>query len=163
MPYFYLVIVVCALDQAIKFWVQAKMAPFESFNLLPGWFSITHVSNYGAAFGILRSQTLLLLGAALGAFLFVWLNRHEMRKYPQLFQIGIATALGGALGNFVDRLRQGFVTDYLDFHFWPVFNLADIAIVIGVGLLAWGMIRQEFQRQKNHSAGPDSVVREDNS
>ncbi|HYH03690.1 MAG TPA: signal peptidase II [Bacillota bacterium] len=156
MPYFYIVLLVCGIDQAVKFWVQAKLIPFQSINLFHGWFSITYVSNYGAAFGILQSQTLLLLGVASGTFVYIWLNRREMQKYPKLFQIGIAIALGGALGNFIDRLRQGFVTDYLDLHFWPVFNFADVAIVGGVGLIVAGMLYQEMQQRRHGTSAQDS-------
>lgn len=162
MPYFYLTLVICALDQAIKLWVQAAMTPFQSINLLQGWVSITYVSNYGAAFGILHSKTLILLGVAVGAFVYVWRFRHEMQKYPKPFQIGIAIALGGALGNFVDRLRQGFVIDYLDVHFWPVFNLADIAILGGVGLVALSLMIQEMKHKKQLPSKSNSVAGEDN-
>ncbi|HEY8464118.1 MAG TPA: signal peptidase II [Bacillota bacterium] len=161
MPYFYLVLLVCGIDQVVKFWVQAKLAPFESINLWEGWFSITYVSNYGAAFGILQSHTLLLLGVALATFVYVWFKRREMQKYPQLFQIGTAIALGGALGNFIDRLRQGFVTDYLDIHFWPVFNIADIAIVSGVLLIALSLLCQEIQIKKGFKSTTDAVVFEE--
>lgn len=156
MPYFYIIMLVCGIDQALKFWVQTNLIPFQSIELCQGWLSITYVSNYGAAFGILHSQTALLLGVALGTFVYVWIHRREMERYPKLFQIGIVISLGGALGNFIDRLRQGFVTDYLDLHFWPVFNFADIAIVGGVGLIVAGMFYQQMQQRRHETSAQDS-------
>jgi signal peptidase II len=149
MPYWYLAVLICLADQAVKLYIQANLTPYQSINLLQGWFSITYVLNYGAAFGIMQSQTVILTAVALGAVVFVWLKRREIRGYSLWVQGGIAVALGGALGNCVDRLRQGYVIDFIDFHRWPVFNIADIAIIGGVGAIIIGMLLQERRhRQK---------------
>jgi signal peptidase II len=140
MPYWYLVVLVCLIDQAAKFYVQNNFTPFQSSPLFNGWLSLTYVSNYGAAFGIMQSQTLILAMVALAALAYVWLKRREIRFYSLWVQIGIAVALGGALGNCLDRLRQGYVVDFIDLHYWPVFNIADIAILGGVGAVAIGML-----------------------
>jgi signal peptidase II len=143
MPYWYLAALVCLFDQAVKIYIQVNLTPYQSINLLQGWFSITYVMNYGAAFGIMQSQTLILTAVALGALVFVFLKRRDIRGYPLWFQIGIAVALGGALGNCIDRLRLGYVVDFLDVHYWPVFNIADLAIIGGVGVIFAGMVIQE--------------------
>jgi signal peptidase II len=153
MPYWYLVVLVCAVDQAVKFYIQANLTPYQSINLFQGWFSITHVLNYGAAFGIMQSQTVILTAVALGSFVYVWLKRREIRRYSLWFQIGIAIALGGALGNCIDRLRQGYVVDFIDIHLWPVFNIADIAIIGGVGAIIIGMLIQDRQRRQKRDVG----------
>lgn len=68
--------------------------------------------------------------------------RQLPNRQPYL-KLALALQLGGALGNLVDRVRFGYVVDFLDFHIWPVFNLADVAIVVGVGLLCWQLCRRE--------------------
>ncbi|MGD9153893.1 MAG: signal peptidase II [Bacillota bacterium] len=148
MPYWYLIMLVCLADQAVKLYIQVNLAPYQSINLLPDWFSITHVMNYGAAFGIMQSQTVILTAVALGTFVFIWWKRRKIRHYSVWFQIGIAVALGGALGNCIDRLRQGYVVDFIDVHFWPIFNIADIAIIGGVGAIVIGMLYQKRQRRQ---------------
>jgi len=140
MPYLYVTIMIALLDQVLKWLVQTKMYPWQSIELWKGIVSLTYARNPGAAFNILQSQPALLAVIAAGIFVLVWLNRREVSDYPWTFQIGIAIALGGALGNFVDRVRLGYVVDFIDFHFWPVFNLADTAIVGGVGLIILGFL-----------------------
>jgi signal peptidase II len=148
MPYWYLVVLVCLIDQAAKFYIQTNFTPFQSSPLFNGWLSLTYVSNYGAAFGIMQSQTLILAIVALAAFAYVWLKRREIRCYSLWVQLGIAVALGGALGNCLDRLRQGYVTDFIDLHYWPVFNIADIAILGGVGAVTIGMMIRGWRAKK---------------
>lgn len=152
MPYFYLTLCLIFLDQASKWFVQTKMFPMQSIDLIKGLFSITYATNYGAAFGILQSQTLLLIAISLGVIIVVWINRRKINTYPRIMQAGLAVALGGAFGNLIDRIRLGFVVDFLNFSIWPIFNVADTAIVIGVGLILWGIFfnkAQNTQKQQN--------------
>ena len=152
MPYFYLTLLLIFLDQASKWLVQTKMFPMQSIVLIKGLFSITYATNYGAAFGILQSQTLLLIAISLGVMIVVWVNRRKISTYPQAMQAGLAVALSGAVGNLIDRIRLGFVVDFLNFLIWPIFNVADMAIVIGVGLILWGIFfnkAQNTQKQQN--------------
>lgn len=135
MPYFLLTLLILAFDQIIKVMVTIKLVPLQSVTIIKGIFTITYVRNYGAAFGILQSQTLILIALSIAVIFFVWINRNKLSGYPKVFQVGLGLALGGALGNLVDRIRLGYVVDFLDFQVWPVFNLADIAIVGGVGLI----------------------------
>lgn len=138
MPYFLLTLSVLAFDQIIKVMVTLKLAPLQSITVIKNVFTITYVRNYGAAFGILQSQTLILIALSIAVIFFVWLNRNKFSGYPKVFRLGLGMALGGALGNLVDRIRLGYVIDFLNFQVWPVFNLADIAIVGGVGLIILG-------------------------
>ncbi|NLY75085.1 MAG: signal peptidase II [Firmicutes bacterium] len=156
LPYFGLTLLVLVTDQLLKAIVQAVMEPFQSVPVLKNIFAITYVRNYGAAFGVLPSQTWLLIALSLGVIIFVWVNRPKLRHHSLVFQIGLALALGGALGNLVDRVRLGYVIDFLDFHFWPVFNLADTAIVIGVGLIIIGLYHAE-NRERNKESAPDQA------
>lgn len=152
MPYLYFTLLVIVLDQTSKWIIQTKMFPMQSIHLINDWFSLTYATNYGAAFSILQSQTLLLVGITLAVLIMVWVNRRQVLKYPKIMQIGLAVALGGAVGNLIDRVRLGYVVDFLNFYVWPIFNIADMAIVIGVCLIICGMfwkdIKQKWSRSK---------------
>lgn len=154
MPYLYITIIIAFLDQVVKWVVQSQMTPYQSIDLWNGLVSITYARNPGAAFSILQSYPLLLAIITVVVFVLVWLNRRLLLDYPRIFQAGVAVALGGALGNFIDRVRQGYIVDYLDFHIWPVFNLADTAIVCGVGLIILGLLFQN-SAGKLKSAHPE--------
>jgi signal peptidase II len=134
------------LDQATKWLVQIRMVPWQSIAVIPEIFSLTFVKNYGAAFGILYYHTLVLIAITIAVFVMVWLHRSQLYAYPSIFKFGLACALGGAVGNFLDRIRLGYVVDFFELHFWPVFNVADIAIVIGVGLIIIGLIKDELPK-----------------
>jgi len=142
-----LALLVLALDQVSKRWVAGLFLPGDSRDLLPGFFSLTYVRNTGGAFGILPAGTLALAGAALlaaGAIV-VYVSRLKT-PLPLLLAIALALPLGGALGNFADRVRLRYVVDFFDVHLgvhqWPVFNVADSAICVGVALLAFYFWRQ---------------------
>lgn len=154
MFYVYLGLLVVAADQLTKYFIQSKMSPYESIAVLNGWFSITYVENPGAAFGIFPSQTLLLVCLSLFVFFIAWRNRRQLENFPPIFRVGIALALGGSLGNFLDRVRLKHVVDFFDFHFWPVFNVADMGIVCGIGLIVLGIFREKIElRSKRPSEG----------
>ena len=136
-----------ALDQLTKAMVRARL-PLEeigSVRLWPGVFQLTHTQNRGMAFSLLWDQRwLLVLAAVVIGGLIVQTERRAAKSggLERLYGIGLAMALAGALGNLTDRVRHGFVTDFLDFrliHF-PIFNVADSCITIGIGLLALHML-----------------------
>lgn len=154
MPYFLLTLLVLIFDQVVKVIVTLKLEPFQDVWVVKNVFSLTCVHNYGAAFGILRSKTLLLITLSAAVILFVWIKRKKIACYPKGFQIGLALALGGALGNLIDRIRLGYVVDFLNFQVWPVFNLADIAIVTGVGLIIVSLYSDKSKSEEKYSCGP---------
>lgn len=131
-------------DQASKWWIlEVVRLPDLRQIVVTQNFNLTMVWNRGVTFGLLASdvawQKALLGGVALTvcALLLVWLTRAESR----LVAIGLGSVIGGAIGNVIDRARFGAVADFLDFHafgwHWYAFNVADAAIVCGVGLLLW--------------------------
>lgn len=131
----YTAVLTAALDQWVKWYVSGHMALGESIPLLPGIFHLTYIINHGAAFGILEYQhTLFLAIVALLFLAYIWLRKRIPEK-PVYFPLGIGLLLGGALGNAVDRVRLSGVVDFFDFRIWPIFNVADIAICVGVGLI----------------------------
>lgn len=141
--YFLLALVVFLFDQASKWLVVEALTHGESRRLLPGLLNLAHVRNRGAAFGLFAevdSPAVLvgLVGFSLAALVLV-LGLLWRGPGSPLAGWGLGLILGGALGNLVDRLRDGTVVDFLDLHLgpyhWPAFNLADSAIVVGATVL----------------------------
>ncbi|MBN8489896.1 MAG: signal peptidase II [Burkholderiales bacterium] len=130
-----------AADQGIKAWVASSLDLGEQV-FVTSWFNIVHVLNPGAAFSFLADAggwqrwCLVVVGVAVSIVLAWWLRRGVASRLEAAAYVGL---IGGALGNVVDRLRLGAVVDYLDLHWrgmhWPAFNLADILVVGGAGLL----------------------------
>jgi signal peptidase II len=127
-------------------WVRAALPVGESIRLWPGVFHLTHTQNPGMAFSLLQGQTALLSVAALVvAAVIIGVQVKAGGRLPLLLGIALSLPLGGAIGNLIDRVRQGYVTDLFDFtliHF-PVFNVADAAITVGMGLLAWRTLTEK--------------------
>lgn len=146
-----IIILVVAADQLTKVWIMANFAMFESREVIPGLFSLTYLTNRGAAFGFLNGdhgawRHAFFVGVALVAIVMMVVLLRQMRHEGRRFVVAIALIFGGAVGNLLDRLRLGAVVDFLDFywasHHWPAFNLADSAITIGVGLFLVAHLRQ---------------------
>ncbi len=135
--------VVLALDQFSKWLALARLVPGEPVDVVPGVLRLTLTRNPGAAFGLFADRTTLLVAvaAALLAAILYLLWRERRPSAP--VAAGLGLALGGAAGNLVDRLRWGAVVDFLDLRVWPVFNLADVALVLGGALLAWEALRHQ--------------------
>jgi signal peptidase II len=124
---------VVALDQAAKALVEANLAPGERVDVL-GPLAITLAHNRGIAFGLADGGGGLLIVVTAVALVAVGLLFARDRDRPGMW-VAVGLLTGGALGNLADRVRAGEVTDYVDFVFWPPFNLADVAITVGVLLL----------------------------
>jgi signal peptidase II len=121
-------------------WVRKALPLGQSIPLWPGVFQITHTQNRGMAFSLLEGKTPLLAAAALIVMsVIVVVQRRAGSRLPLLYGIALAMPLGGALGNLIDRLKDQYVTDLFDFCLikFPVFNVADAAITVGIALLAW--------------------------
>lgn len=140
MQYIFLSIFIAGLDLITKYQVQKRMNPFESVPIIKNVFHITYVQNTGAAFSILSGRIFLFILASIiiiCAIIFILI------KYPikqKTLGIALAMVLGGAAGNFIDRIRYGYVVDFFDFRIWPVFNVADCAIVIGTVILGYFLL-----------------------
>ena len=142
---------VLVLDQITKALVVARITPERVVSVVPGFFRLVMVENRGIAFGLLADSgsrvtlgiVVVLSTAALG--LICWLLFKD-GPFSALAGSGLALILGGACGNLLDRLlRAGAVVDFLDFYVgrnhWPAFNVADTAIVAGMGMLAWDLLQ----------------------
>lgn len=140
-------VAVFVLDQGLKRLVERSMSLGESVPVVRGFLDLTHIKNTGGAFGILGGREyVLLLGSAVAVAFVLWLLLAGAPN--RLTAVGCGLVLGGAAGNLYDRLSAGQVTDYADLDFWPlqawpIFNAADAAIVVGVGLLLLSTLRPE--------------------
>lgn len=139
------ILLLIALDQAVKWYVVKEISLGGMRSFIPKVVSLTYLKNSGAAFSMLENQqwffaiiTLIAMGAA-----FVYLYRHI--KGSLWLLLGLTLIISGGIGNFIDRVRQGFVVDmfHLDFMNFAIFNVADIYLTIGVGLLLIYLLREE--------------------
>ncbi|MFL1462580.1 signal peptidase II [Roseococcus sp. DSY-14] len=136
------------VDQATKLWALAALWPPHQvvMEVLPVW-NLRLGFNTGVTFGMFRDGLadnvwiLVAIKLAVVAMLLAWLWRSALRAEA----VGLGLVIGGAAGNILDRVRIGAVVDFLDWHYggwhWPTFNMADVAIVCGVALLAWTSLR----------------------
>ena len=140
------------VDQALKRLVEGSMYLGESIPVIPGVLHFTYVKNDGGAFGILagRGDVLLLASAVALAFV-LWMLL--VGPTTRIMALGCGLILGGAVGNLLDRLSAGEVTDYVDLQVWPVFNAADAAIVLGAVTLI--LLAQRPERAARRSATSD--------
>lgn len=142
---------VVAIDQATKAYIVAVLDLHQSWPMLPGFFSITHVRNPGAAFGFLAGASpqfrvaffIAVTLVALGLILY-YLRRATEDEGRQAASLSLI--FSGAVGNLIDRVRFGEVVDFLDVYWgvrhWPAFNVADSAITLGAIFLIWTLIRE---------------------
>ncbi len=135
-------VVILVLDQASKLYIEANFRLGESVTVIENFFSITHVRNKGAAFGILADSSVripfFITVAVLACIGLLWyLSR--LREDQRFLQFSLSLVFSGAVGNLINRVRLGEVIDFLDVywrhHHWPAFNVADSAITVGVVLL----------------------------
>lgn len=134
--YYLLILVLVVTDQASKAYIRSGMMPGDSIPVIAQVFHITYVQNTGAAFSILQGEQLLLkvlpIAVIVGIALYLQVkgkNEHWSLK------TALSLIIAGGIGNLIDRIRFGFVVDFLDFRVFPVFNIADIAVCTGCGFL----------------------------
>lgn len=160
---FIILVIVLLLDQASKYLIETSLAFYEIWAPIPAiepFFRIMHVTNTGMAFGLFPGGGLFFGVMALlvsGAILYY---NHTLPAHNVWMRIALGLTLGGALGNMIDRLRLGHVTDFLDFGPWPLFNVADMAVVSGAIILAWQMLREiraERQQAAHNNNSSDSA------
>lgn len=156
--------VVLALDVATKLAVQASNLRFEPKTVIPGFFDLVYVLNKGAAFGFLGDHSIdwqrpfFIATGFLACGVILYLLKIGYSREP-LAPTGLGLLLGGAIGNVIDRIRIGYVVDFLDFYVgdwhWPAFNVADIGISCGVTLLLISFYITERRTRRSGSAKPE--------
>jgi signal peptidase II len=142
--------IVIVLDQIVKAMVRSALELHDSVEVIPGFFNLTRVHNYGAAFGLMNAAdfpfktVVMSVVAAVALSSLAWYGASLPPEQP-LARVGLALIVGGAAGNLIDRLNDGYVLDFFDFywsgwHFWA-FNVADAAITVGVSLMILDLLQ----------------------
>ena len=132
---------VVAADQIAKALAEAELVPGEQVDVL-GPLTLTLAHNSGVAFGLASGGGALLIALSATALIFVAVLFARNPARPRMW-LAVGLLAGGAIGNLIDRVRAGAVTDYIDVLSWPPFNLADVAITLGVIVLALSYLRED--------------------
>ncbi len=143
--YYLLSALILLLDHATKWLVRVQLDPRYTIEIIPSYLRLSHVQNTGVAFGFFADfhaawKPYALAAMAVLAVIVILIYGARMPSSRTLLQLALAVTAGGILGNFTDRIINGFVTDFIEFHVkevfhWPTFNVADSAITIGIALL----------------------------
>lgn len=124
-------IIILVIDLATKYWAYNYLQEVGSIPVIENIFHLTYVENRGAAFGILQDQRWIFIVATVATLIFILWYLRQMDPEIRILKIGLNLILVGAIGNLIDRVYLGFVVDFIDFRIWPVWNVADMAIVVG--------------------------------
>jgi len=136
-----IILFILLLDQFTKFLATSYLTLNQPQPVLEKFFYLTLVYNRGAAFGILKNQLYLFILTSVVTIVLIYLTLLDSsQRKPLNVMVGFGFILAGASGNLIDRLLFGHVIDFLDFTFWPVFNVADSAITVGAVLLGWHLL-----------------------
>jgi signal peptidase II len=152
MKYYLIALVIIILDQISKWIVVSQMAIGERITLIERVLYFTSHRNQGAAFGILQGQMWFFYIITVIVIIGIVYYMQKEAKNSLIFGVSLGLILGGAIGNFIDRLFRGEVVDFVDTYIFtynfPIFNVADAALCIGVGLLFIKMVQDERQQKK---------------
>lgn len=147
--YILLILVLIAADQASKIAVQQMLSGKPSLPIIPGIFHLTYVENRGAAFGLMVGKQIFFAVVA-ALVIIAGLICIYKKSYGKLVNISISMVIAGAVGNLIDRLKLGYVVDFLDFRIvWNyVFNVADVFVIVGTFLLCVSMIASDVKESR---------------
>ena len=124
----------------------------RSLPLVGEYIRLTYVQNRGAAFGLLQDQTAFFVLVGVVVIVVIIASYRQLREPGWSLNLCLGLQMGGALGNLADRLRYGYVVDFFDLTVWPVFNVADSAICVGVAILAWNLLFQPQNAERSADA-----------
>ena len=143
MLFYFIALLIAVADQIIKAVVHNNMFLNQSIDLIGNVIKLTYVRNTGMAFSLFVgfSPYIAVVGTLVVALVIFF--HYRLARYNFMVQLGLSFILGGSLGNLIDRFARGYVVDYLDITVWPVFNLADVMINVGVILLAYKLFEEE--------------------
>lgn len=164
---FVIALVVLAADQLSKAWVIENIPLNTTFDIIPplkNLFVLTHITNSGAAFGLFPQLSIVFTFVALAVSVVIVAYYRSIAEGQWLVRFSLGLQLGGAIGNLIDRLRfDGQVTDLFYIRYFPVFNVADLAIVSGVGLLMFHLWRTSPKPTPASAPSVDSPEKLDSS
>jgi len=137
-----IIFIMVIIDQLIKYWASTYLKPKGSIPVIKNIFSFTYVENRGAAFGILQNQRWLFIVLTIVICIGILYYLYTEDNMPFIFRISLCLVLGGAIGNLIDRIKNGYVVDmfHITFIDFPVFNMADCFVVVGTILLAYYLL-----------------------
>ena len=143
---FYLIVIIwLVLDQVSKYYVMNHFAIGESVSVIQNVFHLTYIINRGAAFGMLANQRWFFLVVAFILIIVYAIYHKKVNRGPISLRIGSALLISGAIGNGIDRYVFHGVVDFFDFRIWPIFNVADIGICVGVACIIYHLLRNEHE------------------
>lgn len=149
---YYVTCLVLLLDQIVKIIVNNCMTLYDEIKLIPNFFSIYYVKNTGAAFSILENNTTFLIFITVIFILVIHKYVKTEKEFTKLSSISLGLVIGGMFGNLIDRIIHAGVIDYLSFNFFgygfPIFNIADIGITVGVTLMLIDMLLEKKRKLK---------------
>ncbi len=161
LPFLTISLIVVVLDQLSKRWILSNIELYSSIDVVKGFFRLFHIRNTGAVWGLLDQNNpkitlVLTLFSILAFFVMLWLF-HKTDRVCRLDLIALALIMGGAVGNIIDRIRFGFVVDFIElyhrsYHF-PTFNIADSSLTIGVSLLIFSILFRRCPEGKSPFRG----------
>ena len=146
---------VFVIDQLSKFLVKSHLELYESWPE-EGLIRITYGTNSGTAFGLFPNQTSVLIVASVFAIAFIYYFYKSQGGNGYLLRTAIGLQLGGAFGNLLDRVRLGSVVDFIDVGWWPIFNVADSSIVVGISILVFVMFLDSSNDSKTKNIDEDN-------
>lgn len=137
-----IILTIVILDQLTKYWAANYLQPKGTITIIKDFFSFTYVENRGAAFGILQNQRWLFITLTIIICIGMMYYLHIDNNLNPILRISLYLVLGGAIGNLIDRIKNGYVVDMFHFTFinFPVFNVADCFVVIGTVMLAYYLL-----------------------
>lgn len=144
MLYFW-ILSIAFFDQLIKLYILNNFYYGQTQPLIKGIFHLTYIKNTGGAFGIFENANTFFIIISILIIVFLLLYNRIYVKDNIYINLSFGLIIGGAVGNLIDRIRLNYVVDYLDFRIWPVFNLADSAIVVGAVLLIIYILFDDFK------------------
>lgn len=153
---FILIALIVILDKATKLLAIEYLQPIRTLPVIEGIFHLTYHENRGAAFGILQGQRTFFLIATTIVLIAITIFMYKYKKIYIPMKLGLNLIVAGAIGNLIDRVRFGFVVDFFDFRVWPVFNIADSAVVVGAILVSYVVLKYDhFEPANNKPIEPD--------
>ena len=148
-----IVIITLFVDQISKYAAYTSLIDRDPVVIINNFFQLNYVKNYGAAWGILQNQRVLFVILTVAILVFLGIYAKKNKNLTKMTRISLALIAGGALGNLIDRVKVGYVIDFLDINFgslydFPVFNFADSFIVVGTFIMMYLIITNKYEKQE---------------
>ena len=129
---FSIALFIISLDQLTKFFIKINFQLNQSIPIISNILHLTYITNTGSAFGLFKGLNIFFILFSIVVIIIVFYYLKRIKNNEKILQFSAGLLLGGTIGNLIDRLYYGAVTDFIDFRIWPVFNIADSAVTISV-------------------------------